>query len=188
MKSIRGALCGLLVAALLAPPAWAETVEQRLERMEKEIQDLREELRRERAEKTSAPAVATPAPAASAAPAPGAAPPTAVAGTPAPEAKGGLASRAYDTIIDRVKIGGYGSTRLETSTLKDQSTTFTYRRFVLSADAAIAPRMRSYLELEFERFRELELEKQFGPSEEGGLEAKQAIEGTNQSEISFEQA
>src|SRR5262245_43269881 len=142
MKSIRGALCGLLAAALLAPPAWAETVEQRLERMEREIQELREELRRERAEK-AAPAVAAPGPAASAPPA-AAGTPAEVATAPAPEpgpaAKESLASRAYETVTDRVKLGGYGSTRFETSTLDDQNTTFTYRRFVLSADAAIAPR------------------------------------------------
>jgi hypothetical protein len=188
MKSIRGGFCGLLVLALIAPPARAETVEQRLERMEREIQELRDELRRERAEKAAAPApVASPAPVAAGAPAPAAtAPPTAVASTPA-GGKESLASRAYETVTDRVKLGGYGSTRFETSTLKDQSATFTYRRFVLSADAAIAPRMRSYLELEFERFRELELEKKFGP-DEGGLEVEQTVEGTNQSEIAFEQA
>ena len=182
MKSIRGVICGVLALVLIAPPVWAETVEQRLERMEREIQELREELRRERAEKPPAPAVAAPAPA------PAAAPPTAVAGTPAPETKDTLAARAYDTITDRVKIGGYGSVRLETSTLDDQSTTFTYRRFVLTTDAAIAPRMRAYLELEFERFRELELEKEFGPGDDGGLEVAQTVEGTNQSEIAFEQA
>jgi hypothetical protein len=47
--------------------------------------------------------------------------------------------------------------------------------------------LRFYLELEFERFRKLELERSSAP-EDGGLEVEQAIEGTNESEIALEQA
>src|SRR5262249_60672568 len=63
----------------------------------------------------------------------------------------------------------------------------TYRRFVLTTDANIAPRLRAYMELELERFRQLEVEKTLQPSD-GGLAATQAIEATNGSEISLEQA
>jgi hypothetical protein len=184
MNRMRRAWCALLTIALAVSPAWAESIEERLERMEREIQELREELRRERAEKASAP-VAAPAPTVSAS---GEAPnaPAAVAEGAVPE-KESVATRAFREVTDRVRVGGYGSTRFETSSLANQNTTFTYRRFVLTADATIAPRIKSYLELEFERFRELELEKQFGPAD-GGLEVEQAVEGTNESEIAFEQA
>ena len=179
-------LCAVLALASAASPAWAESIEDRLERMEREIQELREELKRERAAKQTAPAPAPGAPATAAASAPPAVAAPATGAATAPE-KESVVATAVQGVTDRVKVGGYGSTRFETSTLDDQNTTFTYRRFVLSADAAIAPRMRSYLELEFERFRELELEKKFGP-DEGGLEVEQTVEGTNESEIAFEQA
>jgi hypothetical protein len=91
-------------------------------------------------------------------------------------------------LVDRVQIGGYGSLRYEGSSLEEQRHTFTFRRFVLTADANIAPRLRSYMELEFERFRELELEKKTHRNDEGGLEVEQTVEGTSDSEISFEQA
>jgi hypothetical protein len=181
-----GIVCAVLALASLAAPAWAESIEARLERMEREIKELREELRRERAGRTSAAPAPPAAPATASAPPPAPTVPAATASTAPPE-KEGMALTALREVTDRVKVGGYGSTRFETSTLKDQNTTFTYRRFVLSVDAAIAPRMRSYLELEFERFRELELEKKFGP-DEGGLEVEQTVEGTNESEIAFEQA
>ena len=176
-----------LVVALGAPPVGAETIEQRLERMEQEIRDLKQELRQRDAEdakrkaaETAAPAPAAPAPVETAAPAH---PPTGTTG------KGSAASTATDVVravTDRVKIGGYGSVRFETSSLSNQNTSFTYRRFVLTTDANIAPRLRGYFELEFERFRELELEKTNTPSE-GGLTVEQTVEGTNGSEISFEQ-
>ncbi|HKX12566.1 MAG TPA: hypothetical protein VJP40_05390 [bacterium] len=85
------------------------------------------------------------------------------------------------------KLGGYGSIRFETNTGKDLHSTFTFRRFVLTTDAKIASRFRIYSELEFERFRKIELERQVvvDPS---GLEIVQEIEGTNQSEIAMEQA
>src|SRR5262245_47815011 len=188
----------MLTAVLLgfivcASTALAETLEQRLERMENEIRELRSELRRRDAadaKKAGKPAAArAKAPAAephvvAEKPAP-AAPPTVVADADVtPKAKEG----ALDAILDRVQLGGYGSVRYEGSTLEDQKNTFTYRRFVLTTDANIAPGIRAYMELEFERFRKLELEKTTGKNSEGGLTSEQAVEGTNDSEIALEQA
>lgn len=90
-------------------------------------------------------------------------------------------------LLERVKIGGYGSLRYENSSLDDLHSTFNFRRFVLTTEAKIAPRLHFYTELEFERFRKLELERSVGPAD-NGLLAKQGFEGTNGSEISLEQA
>lgn len=90
-------------------------------------------------------------------------------------------------LLDRVKIGGYGSLRFESNSLDKMYNTFDYRRFVLTTEAKIAPRLRFNLELELERFRKLELERTVGPAD-AGLLAKQTIEGTSGSEISLEQA
>ena len=128
-----------------------------------------------------------------AAPPPGAPLPTVAGPAPAEQptaVAGGESSvprRAVDAVLDRVKLGGYGSFRYEGTDLSQNQHTFTYRRFVLTADANIAPRLRGYFELEFERFRQLEVEKSLAPAE-GGLAAEQAIEATNNSEISIEQA
>ncbi|HEV8711545.1 MAG TPA: hypothetical protein VGX03_01800 [Candidatus Binatia bacterium] len=91
------------------------------------------------------------------------------------------------SLLERVKLGGYGSLRFEGNSLDKLQNTFTFRRFVLTTDAKIAPRLRFYAELEFERFRLLELERDIR-KEEGGLRVQQAIEGTNDSEIALEQA
>jgi hypothetical protein len=184
-------LLGFTTCASTAP---AETLEQRLERMENEIKDLRAELRRRDAadaKKAGKPAAArAKAPAAephvvAEKPAP-AAPPTVVADadvTPKAKETGPL-----NAILDRVQLGGYGSFRYEGSSLDDQKHTFTFRRFVLTTDANIAPGIRAYMELEFERFRKLELERVTSKNSEGGLTTEQAIEGTNDSEIAMEQA
>ena len=47
----------------------------------------------------------------------------------------------------------------ETSDLRDAHSTFTFRRFVLTGDATIAERLRSVVEIEFERLNELEVER-----------------------------
>ncbi|MFO1463891.1 MAG: hypothetical protein U1F66_08925 [bacterium] len=86
------------------------------------------------------------------------------------------------------KLGGYGSIRFEADSAQDLNDTFTFRRFVLTTDAQIASRFRIYSELEFERFRKVELEKEFTNNSDGGLTISQAIEGTNKSEIAIEQA
>jgi hypothetical protein len=85
------------------------------------------------------------------------------------------------------RLGGYGSTRFEASSLKDNRDTFTFRRFVLTGDATIGERLRALVEIELERFTELEVER--GTPAEGGLRGfSQSIEGTNHSEVSLEQA
>jgi hypothetical protein len=93
----------------------------------------------------------------------------------------------FGKMISQTKVGGYGSIRYGTSNLDDLHNTFTFRRFVLTADAPIAERLRANFELEFERFTQLELERRTFPTA-GGLTVQQAIEASNQSEISLEQA
>lgn len=90
-------------------------------------------------------------------------------------------------IVGRTKIGAYGSMRYGTSSLDDLHNSFTFRRLVLTTDSPITERLRAYMELEFERFTELEIERKSFPAA-GGLKVEQAIEGSNQSEISLEQA
>lgn len=85
------------------------------------------------------------------------------------------------------KLGGYGSIRFEANSGEDLNSTFTFRRFVLTTDAKIASRLRIYSELEFERFRKIELERKV-TSSGSGLSLVQEIEGTNSSEIAMEQA
>ena len=92
-----------------------------------------------------------------------------------------------ESLASRVAVGGYGSVRFETDSPSDLNSTFTLRRLVLTTDANIAPRLRAFVELEFERFRKLELEQTGVPSG-SGLETELAIEGTNGSEIALEQA
>jgi hypothetical protein len=93
----------------------------------------------------------------------------------------------FGKLIEQTKVGAYGSLRYGTSNLDDLHNTFTFRRFVLTVDSPIAERLKANLELEFERFTQLELEKRTFP-DSGGLKTEFAVEGTNESEISFEQA
>ncbi len=86
-----------------------------------------------------------------------------------------------------LRIGGYGSIRFEQSSADAQPSTFNFRRFVLTVDAPIAPKIRTGFELEFERFRKLELEKT-ASAEGGGLRVEQEVEGVDGSEIAIEQA
>jgi hypothetical protein len=87
-----------------------------------------------------------------------------------------------------VKLGGYASMRFEYNSGQDLKDTFTLRRLVLSIDARIASRFRIGTELEFERFRKVELERTTTFQPGGGATVSQDIEGTNKSEISLEQA
>ena len=80
----------------------------------------------------------------------------------------------YKEILGGVRIGGYGSLRFESSSLKEVNESFTFRRFVLTVDAPIAERLRSAVEVEFERFTQLELERSTRPAA-GGLTVKQAV-------------
>src|SRR6266545_7232956 len=113
--------------------AMSQELEQ-LKRLMQSIQDRIQQLERQQLEK-AAPAPETPA----------TTPPA-----PAP---------SYGNILPGVRVGGYGSFRFESSNLQEVNDTFTFRRFVLTADAAIAERLRSAIELEFERFTSLELER-----------------------------
>ncbi len=186
-----GTLGTASILFLFAMPAAAtESAAEKMERLERQLEELRQEiqeLKRQQLQTVSpaptaqAPGVAAPAAAgpAVAAPAGQEPAPAQAAATPPTDWK--------REVLERVQIGGYGSTRFEANSATNENTTFTLRRLVLTGDAAIAPRLRSYFELEFERFRELELERTV-TSENGGLTIKQAVDGTDQSEIELEQA
>jgi hypothetical protein len=184
-----------------ADPASSETLEQRVERMEKELKEVKTELRRrDEAERRaarkpptteSAPPAARPS--SNAATTVESPPPAEPAKQPesrvakADAGESGMLPRSLRALTDRVKLGGYGSFRFEANNNPADNDTFTYRRFVLTGDANIAPRLRAYAEVELERFRELEVEKSLQPAD-GGLLATQTVEATNNSEISLEQA
>jgi hypothetical protein len=159
-------VCATLVIALVAGlPAivTAESENEKIERLEREVDELKEEIQELKRERAKPPAVAE--------------------ATPAAEEKPSVKSE----LLQRVQVGGYGSVRFEASSAKGLDSTFTLRRFVLTADAAIAPKLHSYFELEFERFRKLELDRHVDVAN-GGLTIRQGIEGTTNSEISLEQA
>jgi hypothetical protein len=106
------------------------------------------------------------------------------------ESKQGPAAAAPPTapgLLTDFKIGGYGSVRFEASDLDNVGNTFTFRRFVLATDATIAQRLRSVIEVEFERFTELEIERG-APVEDDRQGFSNAIEGSNATELSLEQA
>ena len=176
-RTFKGTALAVLLA--LASPAPADELRDRVERLERELDELKAELKRRDAEKAAAqPATAPPAAPAETAKAPAA----------APARIGDRYGIVPAALLDRVRLGGYGSIRYEGSSLDDQKHTFTFRRFVLTADANIAPRLRAYMELEFERFRKLELEKKTTAQTGGGLTVQNSVEGTDDSEISLEQA
>lgn len=171
MNDIRVTGIAMLLVTLmpLATPqrVAAEDLSDKVQRMERELEEMKQELKRQKEAQERAQ---------------GAQPQKPATDETAPTAAGG-----YRELLDRVKIGGYGSMRYEGSDLDEQKHSFVFRRFVLTADANIAPRLRSYFELEFERFHKLEVEKTVASGGEG-LNAEQAIETTNHSEISLEQA
>jgi hypothetical protein len=180
-KYLGRAALALGAALAMGVPARADDLEDRIDRMERDLQEMKRELQRRKA---GAPPPAE-APATAEAPPP--APPPVTATAPAAGGAKEDAERVIGAITDRVKLGAYGSIRYEASNLDEQHSTFTFRRFVLTADGQIAPRLKAYMELEFERFRKLELEKETEPAE-GGLTVEQTVEGTNESEIALEQA
>lgn len=126
---------------------------------------------------------------------------------------GGLAAGApgerYGRSIfsDRVKIGGYGSFRFESNNidlgpqvgdlprLKRGFSSFDFRRFVITLDAAPSERLRFYSEIEFERLNKLEVERNAIPENRGrvtrdrrGVRFIQEVEGQSGGEIAVEQA
>ncbi len=159
-----GALAGaqFLVCVPTAPAAAPEEIEQTLRNLQEQVNDLRKQL-----ETTRAPA------------------PTPPPVTPQPGAESVPPSRPG--WLSDFRLGGYGSTRFEASDLDRLNNTFTFRRFVLSGDATIANRLRGLVEIEFERFTELEVERT-APSEGGLRGFSQSIEGSDKSEIHLEQA
>ncbi len=94
---------------------------------------------------------------------------------------------------DRVTVGGYGSMRFEANDVSSGQSIpsgspngFTFRRFVLTTDARLTPRLRIHSETEFERLLEIELEKRALP-EAGGLNFSQETEGNAGAEVAVEQ-
>lgn len=158
----RGAAGLLLVLALVAPAqsGASEEADARLQRVEDQLRAVTDELRAMKDDRN------------------------------ADQAKVAEVEQQVGTLtslLDRVRIGGYGSMRYEDSNLANQKDTFTFRRLVLTTEAQIHPRLTFYSELEYERFRELELERAAFP-DAGGLRIEQEIEGTSSSEIALEQA
>ena len=157
--------------------AWAasaEEIEQKLKALQEQVNDLKKQLEQS---KTQAPVTQAPPPL------PAAVQPVAQV-TTVPAAPP-LVSRP--SWLSDFKLGGYGSTRFEANDLNKFSDTFTFRRFVLTGDATIAERLRSVVEIEFERLTELEVERR-QPVEGGVRGFSQSIEGSDKSEVSLEQA
>ncbi len=181
--------------ALAAPSDSAAGVNELRQQMEALLKQVAAQNERIRALETrlGAPAVASSTESTAA---PGAPPPVA-AGQPAAEqtpATGNLAPRAADNALerhrglmlgDRVKLGGYGSMRLETAK-GGLPTSMTFRRFVLTTDAQITDRLRVHSETEFERLWGIEVEKRAARNA-GGLTFQQEVEGNAGGEISIEQ-
>jgi hypothetical protein len=88
---------------------------------------------------------------------------------------------------DQVTIGGYGSVRYEINSLDEPKPAgFDFRRFVLATDISPNDRLKAYIELEFERFGEIEVERAVERTADG-VAFKEELEGGNGSEISLEQ-
>ena len=156
--------------------AWAasaEEIEQKLKALQEQVNDLKKQLEQS---KTQAPVTQAPPPL------PAAVQPVAQV-TTVPAAPP-LVSRP--SWLSDFKLGGYGSTRFEANDLNKFSDTFTFRRFMLTGDATIAERLRSVVEIEFERLTELEVERR-QPVEGGVRGFSQSIEGSDKSEVSLEQ-
>jgi len=88
---------------------------------------------------------------------------------------------------DLVRVGGYGSMRFETNSLDaPKAAGFDFRRFVLTADVTPHDRLQAYVEIEFERLGEIEVERSMTASPAGAT-FKEALEGGNGGELSIEQ-
>lgn len=88
---------------------------------------------------------------------------------------------------DAVRVGGYGSVRFETNSLDaPKAAGFDFRRFVLTTDVTPHDRVQAYVELEFERLAEIEIERSAARSA-GGARFAEELEGGHGGEISIEQ-
>src|SRR5262245_6183275 len=91
------------------------------------------------------------------------------------------------SVSDKVTIGGYGSVRFETNSLKEPKPAgFDFRRFVLTTDATPNDRLQAYIEVEFERLAEIEVERAQERFVDGAVFAEE-LEGGNGGEMSIEQ-
>lgn len=90
-------------------------------------------------------------------------------------------------VSDTVTIGGYGSVRFETNSLDEPKPAgFDFRRFVLATDISPNDRLKAYIEIEFERFGALEVEREVERTLNGAA-FKEELEGGNGGEIAIEQ-
>jgi len=91
------------------------------------------------------------------------------------------------SVSDKVTMGGYGSVRFETNSLKEPKPAgFDFRRFVLTTDATPNDRLQAYIEVEFERLGEIEVERALERTPVGSAFTED-LEGGNGGEISIEQ-
>jgi hypothetical protein len=90
-------------------------------------------------------------------------------------------------LSDSVSVGGYGSVRYEKNNLDDPKPSgFDFRRFVLTTEATPNDRLQAYIEIEFERLAEIEVERGVERFDDG-VAVKQTLEGGDGGEISMEQ-
>ena len=90
-------------------------------------------------------------------------------------------------VTDKVTMGGYGSVRYETNSLEEPKPAgFDFRRFVLTTDATPNDRLQAYIEVEFERLGEIEVERALARTSTGTAFTED-LEGGNGGEISIEQ-
>jgi hypothetical protein len=113
-------------------------------------------------------------------------PPDQTAPTRAPSQNPGVRSGSVE-VGDKVTVGGYGSVRYEANTLDNPKPSgFDFRRFVLTTDATPNDRLQAYVEIEFERLAEIEVERAQERFVDGAVFAEE-LEGGNGGEISIEQ-
>jgi hypothetical protein len=106
-------------------------------------------------------------------------------GRPAPQTPGVRTGTVK--LSDTVTVGGYGSVRYEANTLdKPKPSGFDFRRFVLTTDATPKDRLQAYVEIEFERLAQIEVERATNRFA-GGVAFAEGLEGGNGGEISMEQ-
>ncbi|HWK11755.1 MAG TPA: hypothetical protein VNR64_16970 [Vicinamibacterales bacterium] len=104
---------------------------------------------------------------------------------PAPQTPG-VRPGGY-SLGDVVRVGGYGSMRFETNSLDaPKPAGFDFRRFVLTTDVTPHDRLQAYVEIEFERLAEIEVERAVETSAAGAA-FKEELEGGNGGEVSIEQ-
>ena len=90
-------------------------------------------------------------------------------------------------LSDSVSVGGYGSVRYEKNNLDDPKPSgFDFRRFVLTTDATPNDRLQAYIEIEFERLADIEVERAVQRFDDG-VAFEESLEGGNGGEISIEQ-